>query len=84
MLQRKSSLYLRRVNKACPQTLRSKPVGSPPPGRSGFSETCDRARQRWDRAFEGLYLLSTDEDDVLFCGDLIHVPAAQFSRPELT
>jgi glyoxylase-like metal-dependent hydrolase (beta-lactamase superfamily II) len=30
------------------------------------------------------YLLSTDEDDVLFCGDLIHVPAAQFSRPELT
>jgi glyoxylase-like metal-dependent hydrolase (beta-lactamase superfamily II) len=30
------------------------------------------------------YLLSTDEDDILFCGDLIHVPAAQFSRPELT
>lgn len=30
------------------------------------------------------YLLSTDEDDVLFCGDLIHVPAAQFARPELT
>jgi glyoxylase-like metal-dependent hydrolase (beta-lactamase superfamily II) len=30
------------------------------------------------------YLLSTDEDDVLFCGDLIHVPAAQFSCPELT
>jgi glyoxylase-like metal-dependent hydrolase (beta-lactamase superfamily II) len=30
------------------------------------------------------YLLNTDEDDVLFCGDLIHVPAAQFSRPELT
>jgi glyoxylase-like metal-dependent hydrolase (beta-lactamase superfamily II) len=30
------------------------------------------------------YLLSTDEDDVLFCGDLIHVPAAQFACPELT
>ncbi len=30
------------------------------------------------------YLLSTDEDDILFCGDLIHVPAAQFARPELT
>jgi len=30
------------------------------------------------------YLLNTDKDDVLFCGDLIHVPAAQFSRPELT
>jgi glyoxylase-like metal-dependent hydrolase (beta-lactamase superfamily II) len=30
------------------------------------------------------YLLSTEEDDILFCGDLIHVPAAQFSRPELT
>lgn len=30
------------------------------------------------------YLLNTDEDDVLFCGDLIHVPAVQFSRPELT
>ncbi|UFW89960.1 MBL fold metallo-hydrolase [Bradyrhizobium barranii] len=30
------------------------------------------------------YLLNTDEDDVLFCGDLIHVPVAQFARPELT
>jgi glyoxylase-like metal-dependent hydrolase (beta-lactamase superfamily II) len=30
------------------------------------------------------YLLNTDKDDVLFCGDLIHVPAAQFSRLELT
>ncbi|MDI3559137.1 MBL fold metallo-hydrolase [Bradyrhizobium sp. Arg816] len=30
------------------------------------------------------YLLNADEDDVLFCGDLIHVPAAQFSRPDLT
>jgi glyoxylase-like metal-dependent hydrolase (beta-lactamase superfamily II) len=30
------------------------------------------------------YLLSTGEDDILFCGDLIHVPAAQFARPELT
>ncbi len=30
------------------------------------------------------YLLSTGEDDILFCGDLVHVPAAQFSRPELT
>ena len=30
------------------------------------------------------YLLSTGEDDVLFCGDLIHVPAAQLARPELT
>ncbi|WP_063791654.1 MBL fold metallo-hydrolase [Bradyrhizobium valentinum] len=30
------------------------------------------------------YLLNTDEEDVLFCGDLIHVPAAQFARPELT
>ena len=29
------------------------------------------------------YLLNTDEDDVLFCGDLIHVPAAQFSVPSL-
>lgn len=30
------------------------------------------------------YHLSTDEDDILFCGDVIHVPAAQFSHPELT
>lgn len=30
------------------------------------------------------YLLSTGEDNILFCGDLIHVPAAQFARPELT
>ena len=30
------------------------------------------------------YLLSTDEDEILFCGDLIHVPAAQFAHPELT
>ncbi|WP_063830317.1 MBL fold metallo-hydrolase [Bradyrhizobium murdochi] len=30
------------------------------------------------------YLLNTDEDVVLFCGDLIHVPAAQFACPELT
>ncbi|WID99508.1 MBL fold metallo-hydrolase [Bosea vestrisii] len=30
------------------------------------------------------YLLSTGEDDILFCGDLIHVPAAQFACPELT
>lgn len=30
------------------------------------------------------YLLSTGEDDIFFCGDLIHVPAAQFARPELT
>jgi glyoxylase-like metal-dependent hydrolase (beta-lactamase superfamily II) len=30
------------------------------------------------------YLLSTGEDEILFCGDLIHVPAAQFARPELT
>ncbi|HEV2676160.1 MAG TPA: MBL fold metallo-hydrolase [Aliidongia sp.] len=30
------------------------------------------------------YLLSTGEDDILFCGDLIHVPASQFARPELT
>ena len=29
------------------------------------------------------YRLSTGEDDILFCGDLIHVPAAQFARPEL-
>jgi glyoxylase-like metal-dependent hydrolase (beta-lactamase superfamily II) len=30
------------------------------------------------------YLLSTDEDDILFCGDVIHVPAAQFACPGLT
>jgi glyoxylase-like metal-dependent hydrolase (beta-lactamase superfamily II) len=30
------------------------------------------------------YLLSTGEDDILFCGDLIHVPGAQFANPELT
>jgi glyoxylase-like metal-dependent hydrolase (beta-lactamase superfamily II) len=30
------------------------------------------------------YLLCTGKDDILFCGDLIHVPAAQFARPELT
>ncbi len=30
------------------------------------------------------YALDSGEDTVLFCGDLIHVPAAQFSRPELT
>ena len=30
------------------------------------------------------FLLSTGEDNILFCGDLIHVPAAQFARPELT
>ena len=30
------------------------------------------------------YRLSTGEDDILFCGDVIHVHAAQFARPELT
>lgn len=30
------------------------------------------------------YRLSTGEDDILFCGDMIHVHAAQFARPELT
>ena len=30
------------------------------------------------------FLLSTGEDNILFCGDLIHVPTAQFTRPELT
>lgn len=30
------------------------------------------------------YVLDTGEDRILFCGDLIHVPAAQFARPELT
>jgi glyoxylase-like metal-dependent hydrolase (beta-lactamase superfamily II) len=30
------------------------------------------------------YLLDTGDDNILFCGDLIHVPAAQFARPELT
>lgn len=30
------------------------------------------------------YVLDSGEDRVVFCGDLIHVPAAQFARPELT
>lgn len=30
------------------------------------------------------YRLSTGEDEILFCGDVIHVHAAQFARPELT
>lgn len=30
------------------------------------------------------YALNSGEDRVLFCGDVIHVPAAQFARPELT
>ncbi|MBL6617249.1 MAG: MBL fold metallo-hydrolase [Reyranella sp.] len=30
------------------------------------------------------YVLDTAEDRILFCGDVIHVPAAQFARPELT
>jgi glyoxylase-like metal-dependent hydrolase (beta-lactamase superfamily II) len=30
------------------------------------------------------YRLSTGDDDLLFCGDVIHVHAAQFARPELT
>ena len=30
------------------------------------------------------YVLDTGEDRILFCGDVIHVPAAQFARPELT
>lgn len=30
------------------------------------------------------YVLDSGEDRILFCGDLIHVPAAQFARPELT
>lgn len=30
------------------------------------------------------YRLDTGEDRLLFCGDVIHVPAAQFARPELT
>lgn len=30
------------------------------------------------------YRLSTGDDDILFCGDVIHVHAAQFARPELT
>lgn len=30
------------------------------------------------------YILDTGDDRILFCGDIIHVPAAQFARPELT
>ncbi|UYN96366.1 MAG: MBL fold metallo-hydrolase [Enhydrobacter sp.] len=30
------------------------------------------------------YALDTGEDRILFCGDVFHVPAAQFVRPELT
>jgi glyoxylase-like metal-dependent hydrolase (beta-lactamase superfamily II) len=30
------------------------------------------------------YVLDSGEDQILFCGDLIHVPAEQFARPELT
>jgi glyoxylase-like metal-dependent hydrolase (beta-lactamase superfamily II) len=30
------------------------------------------------------YVLDSGEDRILFCGDLIHVPAAQFARPDLT
>jgi glyoxylase-like metal-dependent hydrolase (beta-lactamase superfamily II) len=30
------------------------------------------------------YVLDSGEDRILFCGDLIHVPAAQFARPGLT
>jgi glyoxylase-like metal-dependent hydrolase (beta-lactamase superfamily II) len=30
------------------------------------------------------YVLDSGEDRVVFCGDLIHVPAAQFAQPELT
>ena len=30
------------------------------------------------------YMLDTGDDKILFCGDIIHVPAAQFARPELT
>ena len=30
------------------------------------------------------YVLDSGEDRILFCGDLIHVPAAQFARPQLT
>lgn len=30
------------------------------------------------------YRLDTGDDNILFCGDVIHVPAAQFARPELT
>jgi glyoxylase-like metal-dependent hydrolase (beta-lactamase superfamily II) len=30
------------------------------------------------------YVLDTGEDKILFCGDLVHVPAAQFARPELS
>lgn len=30
------------------------------------------------------YVLNTGEDQIVFCGDVIHVPAEQFARPELT
>ena len=30
------------------------------------------------------YVLESGEDRILFCGDVFHVPAAQFARPELT
>jgi glyoxylase-like metal-dependent hydrolase (beta-lactamase superfamily II) len=30
------------------------------------------------------YRLNTGDDSILFCGDMIHVPAAQFARPALT
>ena len=30
------------------------------------------------------YVFDSGQDRILFCGDLIHVPAAQFARPELT
>jgi glyoxylase-like metal-dependent hydrolase (beta-lactamase superfamily II) len=30
------------------------------------------------------YVLDSGEDRIVFCGDVFHVPAAQFARPELT
>lgn len=30
------------------------------------------------------YVLDSGEDRIVFCGDVFHVPAAQFGRPELT
>jgi glyoxylase-like metal-dependent hydrolase (beta-lactamase superfamily II) len=30
------------------------------------------------------YVLNTGDDSIVFCGDVVHVPAAQFARPELT
>jgi hypothetical protein len=51
---------------------------------TGWLITWRHVRYRGTLPGHMAYVLDSGEDRMLFCGDLIHVPAAQFAWPELT